>query len=127
MYTVKKLHLGKHKLDNGRMWTGFGFAVLNPQGQIVTDGANIEVYDRKFAASASVKFYNRKVGLTEVSSVGLYMMRTDGNKVQVDAELDRRNAAAARKVSHKPKKPKKWQMVDTYRETHRYAFKKGGN
>jgi len=36
MYTVKKLSLGEHKTDDGKTWTGSGYAVVNSKGEILT-------------------------------------------------------------------------------------------
>jgi len=61
-YVAKKLYLGKHELDNGKTWTGSGFAVVNEQGQIKTCSTWVEVFEQKAAAEKAAEYFNETDG-----------------------------------------------------------------
>ncbi len=66
MYTVKKLYLGKHKMDNGETITDGGFAVVNEKGEIETNvnpiagNLLISLFDRKYTARLQADHANKK-------------------------------------------------------------------
>ena len=65
-YTAKKLFLGNHKLDNGKTWSGAGWATVNEHGEIhtteslVTHGTFIDVFQNKYAAKKNAKAMNKE-------------------------------------------------------------------
>ncbi len=63
--------------------------------------------------------------LSKIISTKLYLMRNSQNAAEVDAELDRRNQQAAKKVTHKPYR-NSTKMVDYYRENNRWYIQDDG-